>query len=252
MSVGDRRNSFRRAVLLFPLFLSFAASPLAAATSGLDLAWDDCGSFGTGQKSFACGGGSARLVLVASAISGVDLPRLCGQYSILHVEASSSTLPAWWQLSAGGCRGGTPSAIHSDFDFTSGGGCADPWSGAAMGGMAYEAGFGGAARARIQVVCAIAGDTRISGSDEYAFFKIAIATGKTEACGGCTEGACIVLDSIELDQPKGVGDHVLTTPILQRAVQWQGGTTASTTTACPGAAVQTAKTWGGLKSLYRH
>ena len=252
MSVGGRGTSFRHAALLVPLCLALAASPLAAATSGIDLAWDDCGSFGTGQKSFACGGGSARLVLVASAIAGVDLPRLCGQYSVLHVEASSGALPAWWRLSADGCRGGSPSPIRSDFDFTSGSGCADPWGGVAMGGMQYDAGFGGAGRARIQVACAIAGDTRISGSDEYAIFRISIATGRSETCGGCTEGACIVLDSIELDQPKGVGDHTLTTPILQRAVQWQGGATATSDAACAGAVVQTAKTWGGLKSLYRH
>lgn len=251
MSVGNRRKSFRRAALLFPLFLALAVSPLAAATSGINLSWDDCGSFGTAQKSFACNGGSPRLALVASAIAGVALPRLCGQYSILTVQASSGALPSWWQLSTGGCREGSPAPIRSDFDFTGGSGCADPWNGAAMGGMDYRAGYGGADRARLQVLCAIAGDTRISGTDEYAIFRITISTARSEACGGCAEGACIVLDSIELDQLKGFGDYTLTTPIVRTFVQWQGGAHATSSDGvCSGAVVQTAKTWGGLKSLY--
>jgi hypothetical protein len=249
MSVGDRGSSIRRAALLFPLFLALTASSLHAATAGIDLSWDDCGALGTSQKTFACNGGAARLVLVASAIAGVTLPKLCAEYSILEVQ-SAGTLSSWWQLSAGGCRGGSPSPIHADFDFTSGGGCSDPWSGGAFGGMDYAAGYGGAGKARIQTACAIPGSTSISGSDEYAVFRISISTARSDACGGCSEGVCLVLDSIELDQPKGVGDFVLTTPIVRNFVQWQGGVPAHSGGACSGAMVQTAKTWGGLKSLY--
>lgn len=251
MSAGDRRSTIRRAALLFPLLLALTSSSLHAATAGIDLAWDDCGAFGTSQKTFACNGGAARLVLVASAVAGVPLRQLVGQYSILEVQSSGSTLSPWWQLSARGCRGGTPSPIHADFDFTAGSGCSDPWSGGAFGGMDYAAGYGGAGKARIQTLCAIPGSTSISGSDEYAFFRISIATTRSDACGGCAEGVCIVLVSIELDQLKGVGDYTLTTPIVRNYVQWQGGATApGAGGTCAGAVVQTAKTWGGLKSLY--
>src|SRR5262245_43699784 len=201
MSVASRSPALRVALLF--AFLVALAPRAGAATGGIDLSWDDCGSFGTAQKSFACNGGSARLVLVASAVAGVPLPQLCGEYSILEVQASTSTLSPWWQLSSGGCRGGTPSAIHADFDFTAGGTCADPWSGGAFGGMDYGASYGGPNKARIQVACAIAGSTPITGSDEYAIFRISIATTRSEACGGCADGVCLALASIELDQPKG-------------------------------------------------
>ena len=249
MSVGERRTMKYRAALLFPLFLALAGPHAFAA--GIDLSWDDCGAFGASQKSFACNGGAARVVIVGSAIAGVALPKLVGQYSILELQSSAGTLSPWWQLSSGGCRGTTPSSIRSDFDFTAGGGCADPWSGSALGGLDYEAGYGGAARARIRTLCAIPGSTSISASDEYAFFKISISTARSDACGGCADGACIVFDSLELDQVKGMGDYTLTTPILRNFVQWQAGSaSAGSGGACAGAVVQTSKTWGGLKSLY--
>jgi hypothetical protein len=248
MSVGDSRTSIHALALLLLI-----ACPLRAraGSGGIDLSWDDCGAFGALQKTFACGGSSGRFVIVASAIAGTAMPKLVGHTAVLQVQASGSVLPAWWQLGAGGCRSGTPSAILADFDFTAGGGCADPWGGSAMGGLSYEASYGGANRARIRTVCAIPGSTSISGTDEYAFFKLSIATAGSGSCGGCSEGACIVLDSIELDQTKGAGDYTLTTPISRNWVQWQSGARPADSSGgvCAGA-VQTAKTWGGLKSLY--
>ena len=248
MSVGDRTTSIRRAARLVPLLLALAGSP--ATSAGIDLSWDDCGAFGVPQKSFACNGGAARVVLVGSAIAGVALPKLVGQYSILELQSSTGTLSPWWQLSSGGCRGTTPSSIRADFDFTAGGGCADPWSGGALGGLNYEAGYGGGNKARIRTLCAIPGSTSISASEEYVFFRISISAARSDACGGCADGACIVFDSLELDQVKGVGDYTFTTPLVRNAVQWQSGSGASAGSACAGAVVQTAKTWGGLKSMY--
>src|SRR5262249_39446124 len=237
MFAGERRKPLRRAALLFPLLAGLAASPARAAGGRIDLSWVGCGAFGASQKTFACSGGSQRLVLVGSAIAGVSLPKLVGQYSILELQSNASTLSPWWQLSAGGCRGASPSLIHADFDFTSGTGCVDPWSGGAIGGVDYEAGYGGGHQARPPTRWRIPGSTSISATEEYAFFKIAISAARSEACGGCADGACIVLESIELDQVRETGDYTLTTPILRNSVQWQSGSSSGTSSACAGALV---------------
>ena len=252
MSVGDRRGSIRRIALLFPLFACLVASEANAAGSGINLSWDDCGAFGAAQKTFSCSGAaSSRVVLVASAIAGLPMPKLVAQYAVLEVQASSNALSPWWQLSSGGCRGASPSPLRADFDFTSGGSCVDPWSGGAVGGLSFDSGYGGADRARIRIICAIPASTSITGSDEYAYFKLALSNARGESCAGCSDGVCIALDSIELDQTKGTGDFVLTTPIARSFVQWQSGArSTSHGGACSGAVVQSSTTWGGLKSMY--
>ena len=72
----------------------------------------------------------------------------------------------------------------------------------------------------------------------------------TSSCAGCTDGACIVLNSIQLTQPIGVGDYTISNPILRNWVQWQGGAT-TITGGCPLATPTRSTTWGSVKSLYR-
>ncbi len=252
MSAGSHVAPIRRLTLLVALFASLGPSSSRAA-GGIDLSWADCGSFGAAAKTFACDREGERLVIVGSAIAGVTMPQLNGQYSILELQSNASTLPAWWQLSTSGCRATSPSSITSDFDFTSGGSCADPWQGSAMGGIDYQSGFGGSNRARIRTICAIATPTAISATEEYSFFKIRISTNRTtgpSGCTGCNEGACIVFDSIQLTQPAGVGDVTITDSILRNSVQWQSAGPSGGAGICPGASLQTVKTWGGVKQMY--
>ena len=249
MSVGDPQTVTTR-IALFLLLFAVPHAALAGSSGGINLAWNDCGATGATQKSFACSG-CGRMVLVASAIAGAAMPKLNGQTAVLEVQTSSGALPGWWQLSGSGCRAGSPSLITADFNFTSGGACADPWGGAAMGGLDYA--IDGSGRARIRTICAIAGSTSISGNDEYGFFKVSISTARSETCGGCADGVCIAFDSILLSQPPGMGDRVITTAIDRNWVQWQGGSSppGAGTGVCSAATAQTAKSWGGLKSLYR-
>jgi len=251
MSAGSRFASLRGFALLLALVASLGPSS-ARAAAGINLSWADCGAFGATSKTFACDRDAERLLIVGSAIAGQNLPQLVGQYSILELQTNAVSLPPWWQLASSGCRATSPPVITADFDFTSGSSCSDPWQGSALGGIDYENGFGGSNRARIRTICAIAEPISISGTEEYAYFRIRISTSRTtgaSGCSGCSEGACIVFASIQLDQAVGVGDYTITDSISRNYVQWQSGASGAASI-CPAASLQTVKTWGGVKQMY--
>ncbi len=238
--------AFRRALLAAIAILPFASR--AFAQGGINLSWSDCGSFGQAIRVFSCDSNIGQQVLVASAVPGVDLPQLVGMESeiIVATGLGDPALSAWWQLASGGCR---PVAISTSFDFTSNGSsCLDPWNGQAQGAMLYEQNYGGANRARIRTICALSGTTAVDATDEYDLFHVTITNAKSTgsgACAGCGQMACLLLNSIKLDRPVGVGDVFLTAPLFRNFVIWQpvAGT-------CFGDPVRRT-TWGSVKSLYR-
>jgi len=227
---------------------------VASAQSGINLSWNDCGTFGLLQKNFACNSNTAAShVMYASAITGVDMPQLNGQAGGLDMQTNQASLSNWWQFNTGGCRFNSPSYLSANFDFTSASGnCFDPWLGGAAGGISFTPGFNGPNRARIRTVCAIPGSTAIDGVSEYYFFKVGIGNARTTglgSCAGCLDGACIVLNSIQVTQPAGVGDYTLTLPITRNYIQWQAG--GNIGGECPAATPTRSATWGSVKSLYR-
>jgi hypothetical protein len=121
------------------------------------------------------------------------------------------------------------------------------------GGLDYTPNFNGVPnRARIRTICAIPGSTSINGTDEYYFFKVSINNTRSTgngSCAGCSDGACIVLNSIQVTQTAGVGDYTLTNPLTPQHIQWQGG--GNIGGQCPAATPARSATWGSVKSLYR-
>ena len=237
-------------ILLLAAALLVVGFATAQAQGGIDLSWNDCGSFGVGNKSFTCASNTLTgAILFASAVAPVPMNQLVGQESEIILQTNTATLSPWWHLESGGCRGTT--AVASGFDFTSGPfSCLDPWSGQAAGGMNYEPNYGAPNRARLRTVCAIPGSTAITDSDEYYFFKVTLLGAKTvgnNSCAGCTDGVCIVLNSIKLVQVAGVGDYVVTNPIVRQHVTWQGGMFFF----CPAGDPVQNRTWGSVKSMYR-
>ena len=90
-----------------------------------------------------------------------------------------------------------------------------------------------------------------AGTEVYSF-KAIIDDAKTTglgACGGCTGGACIVLQSIRLLQPVGVGDFLLTNPAASQYVVWQGW--SDPRVQCPAVTPARTRTWGAIKAIYR-
>ena len=99
----------------------------------------------------------------------------------------------------------------------------------------------------------IPGSTSITGTDEYYFFRVGISNARSTgngSCAGCTDGACIVFNSIQVTQPAGVGDYTISNPLVRNFVQWQGGG-GSVAGGCPASVPTRQQTWGSVKSLYR-
>ncbi len=71
------------------------------------------------------------------------------------------------------------------------------------------------------------------------------------SCTGCTAGACIVLNSIKINQPVDApgGSPTLSAPAMRNWVTWLGGLGAGTN--CFLATPARNRTWGSIQSLYR-
>ena len=85
------------------------------------------------------------------------------------------------------------------------------------------------------------------GVEAYCF-KLTIDHAKTigaDACAGCLEGVCVVLNEIKLNENQP-WERVITNPLSRNYVTWQGGIPD-----CPGATPVRNTTWGRVKSLYR-
>jgi len=170
--------------------------------------------------------------------------------AVLDLQTSGATLPDWWQFkNSGTCR---QTALSASADFATGpDGCPDPWNGAANAGIAqYQVGFGGPNRARILAAAlSMFGDCFVipAGTEQMAFKLILsnVSTVGAGSCGGCADGACIVLNSMYLAQCNGPNFN-LTMPLSRNFVTWQGGIPD-----CPAATPAQNRTWGALKTLYR-
>ena len=234
-------------LLLAGALLTITAS--IASAQGLNLAWNDCG--GPVNKTFACNSNSGTSILTGSYYAPNGVNQLSGNEVVLDLQSAGATLPAWWNVRGSGqCRNGALTAnvgqiTTCDNDF---------WAGNGAGGIgAYTIGFGGPNRARLVMAFAVPFDfvgPVPAGVETYAF-TVQVNNSKTVgtgACAGCNEAVCLVLNSINLTQPVGVGDFKLTTPALGNFVAWQGGAVAG---GCPGSVPTKNATWGSVKSLYR-
>jgi len=226
-----------------------------ASASGLNLGWSDCPT-GAGYKldnNFACNTNTgAANILVGSYFPPAGLNAVNGNEMVLDLQTDQTALSPWWTMGSGGCVGrtGTPT---SNFDFTGGpSSCTDYWAGNASGGVNYYAGFSGANRARIIAICAIAENLAgpLDAATEYYSFKANISNARTvgsPSCAGCTDKACIVLNSIKITQnTTETSNPTVTAQATANFVTWRGGLTPD----CQ--ATPTKKsTWGSVKALYR-
>jgi hypothetical protein len=221
-----------------------------ASAGGINLSWTDCGAFGAAQRNFACAANTGANTMVGSAISPVEIPEMVAMAAVLDLQTNQAALTPWWNFDVG-CRAG---ALTADYNFLSAtGNCGDIWTGLATGGSNYISGFGSANRGRIRLVCAVAAPIAVDNVTENYYFKVTYTNTKTTgtgACAGCTDGACIVFNSIELDQQPGLGNTEISNPIDRQHILWQAGG-AGVTGGCPAATPTRNSTWGSVKSLYR-
>ena len=169
---------------------------------------------------------------------------------VLDIQGTNAVMPAWWDFkNTGSCR---TTALSISFDGTTstGGSCADYWAGQGAGGIgAYQ--VMSPNRRRVVAVGAVPPNAAgpIDADAEYFSFRLGISNVKTTgtgSCAGCLEPICIVLNSINITQPVGVGDFRLGNSANSNFVTWQG-----TVAGCPAAVPTQGRTWGQVKALYR-
>jgi hypothetical protein len=235
--------------IVFTLLLAaLAAAP--AHAGGINLSWDDCGTFGQPNRNFACDSNTGTNTLVASYEPLVTIPDCVGSEVVMDVQTAAA-IPPWWQMfNAGTCR---QSALTTDISFAGMTNCTDFWLGktSAGGGVgAYTIGFGSVPnRARVFVAWAVPNTDAapVSPGTQYYAARVNISNAKTVgagSCGSCGVPACISLVQITLDR---VSSNEPISAIRDRAfVTWQGGNAGG----CFIVPV-VRQTWGGIKTLYR-
>ena len=234
---------------------ALAAAP-ALADEGLGLAWDECRS-GSGfvNQAFACDNNTSFLELIVSFQPAADVTDVIGIEAVVDVQHAAPALPDWWSMTSTGCRAGE---LFASADFTTFGGCVDPWAGAGSAEVqGYDVGAprGGANQARIKAVAGVLpADARtLLASHIYYGVRIRFRTGKTSggtACAGCLQAACLVLNGVVIRRlPGSPGGDVTITGVgagNPNWVTWRGGAGAECTLVPARRA-----TWGAIKTLYR-
>jgi len=223
-----------------------------ASAAGVNLSWDDCGTFGTATKTFACNSNSgAGFTMYSSFIAPSGINELEAFQAQVDITTAQAVLPAWWSHGASQCRGGT--ALSASLDFTTSTfNCQDFWAGLAASAYAYDVGFGTPNRARMIIQGAIPFDNRAPIDDVTETYGCKVTINRTKStgvgsCAGCAEPACIVLNEIQLFQPAAVGnDPRISVPLSSNFVTWQ-----SLPGGCPASTPTRNTTWGQVKSLYR-
>jgi len=231
-----------------------AMTATMAVADGINMSYNDCNAFGRHAKTSACASNKgAAMLLVPSFIPGPGINRFVGIDAFIDVQVAGATLDDWWKHGTGQCRGTTASFIS--LDFTTGPfNCADPWAGQGAPASLWTPGFGGANRARLRFQGSAPYDpanlVALTDSVEYYAAKVSIKNLKTTgtgSCAGCADGACIVLQSIQLFQGEGTDPSpLITTPAPRNFVTWQGSVAG-----CPGVVPTKNATWDKLKSLGR-
>ena len=229
-----------------------ASMTRSASAAGVDLAWDDCGVYGTMLKTFSCNSNvGLPFMLYGSFVPPPDIDQFVGIAAQVDICTMTSSFVDWWAHGTGYCRG--TNALFTSFDFTAGPfNCADPYLGQAAGGFAYDVSFGDVDRARMRIQCAVPFDQRapVDPNTEYYAFQVRISRSQSTgdgSCAGCSTPACIILNDIQLFQPPEAGnDPVLTNPVNDYHVNWQ-----ATVPNCPFIVSVSNASWGRLKNLYR-
>lgn len=245
-------------VLLLACMALVLAAPTAMA--GVNLNWFECFNAGGVEDlaAPACNSnfGAAYGPMIGSVKPLQAVPNFIGMEAVVDLQNETGVLTDWWDMSAAGCR---PTGVSVAFDnaITGPFGCivgsageGDPYLGSASGGAIYNSGFGGPNRARINIVAAVSSTVLPvdpATAPEWYMFKLSFGRANTLACAGCTTPTCIVLNSVLLAQPAGVGDFLEASPADRQHVTWNGGGT----TECPGATPTKSSSWGEIKSLYR-
>lgn len=264
----------KKTLLICGVLLAFAVPAFAQPWSpGVDLHWTDCVlSGGVTDMANTCTANTGTVgAITCSFVPPGLLPLYEANLCLLDLQTSAATLSPWWHMETGGCpnRVGriTTSASWSNTA------CQDFWQLGATTAILYTTPSPGLLTPNSARIKAVAGVAEASAGPVdnidnttvpptplmwYAL-NVNIAKNGTlpaSVCGGCLDGACIVLNEMFLSQPAPVPDVHLSIPSgapgSANYVTYRGGA-ATHGGQCPGdPPTPTHKTtWGSVKSLYR-
>lgn len=242
----------------YVLAILVACGAPAAHADGINLSWDDCGTFGQPVKTFACNFNFGSNMLVASVVPPAPLPQFNALEAIVDIVAGTASISPWWDFGSTGCRPRQVVFDNCSSCYPALINCAELWLGmGAATAVYYTGGFGAPNVARVRALLFVADPIAVTDLVESYAFQMNVRRAKTVgegSCPGCLDGACIVLQSIKLMQLGGAGDYLVTTPLNRTDAYWQCPGLLSTepgpcTVSCPVPA--RSRTWGGIKSLYR-
>jgi len=214
----------------------------------IDLSWNDCvlGAYSVDMAN-ACTSNAGSMTMYAAFAPPGTIAAFLATSAVIDLQTSAATLSPWWHLESSGCRN---TSLTMNMDFRSGPfACGDPWKGNASGGFDYSLPNG----ARIRVAVALPSDqsSLVDNSKIWYAFSLAIDNAKSVgagSCAGCQDGACIVLNQMNLVTYAPAPDVVLTSG-PQQYVTYRVGAGAGPI--CPQATPTRHGTWGSIKSLYR-
>ena len=265
-AAGCRPAAVFRALMAVLVPLVLVAGPGARAAwagEGLYLTWNDCyQGGGASNLSFACDTDLGENDLYVAFTMPQAANNVLAVEIVIDIQHSALTLPDWWRLDPNGCRWDMMNAtLDASAIFPGKTACSNMWFGAATPAIAQVADYipgqpgGAASQARIKVTASVLPpDARtLDATSMYYAVRVILKNTKTVAptgCAGCSEPACLVLNSILIGRLAGStgGDYFLQTPGPGDAnwARWQGGGGAN----CQSVPVRS-RAWGQLKGLYR-
>jgi hypothetical protein len=234
---------------------ALAARP-AAAAEGLYLTWNDCyqGPTAVSNMAFACSSNIGSNELFCAFTMPQAAANVVAVEIVIDIQHSDAALPDWWRLDA--CRTGEITAFANPGARNA---CVNMWQGtpaiAGIQGYLPTQPRGAGSQARIKVAASVLPQDAVSvdGTSMYYAARIVISNAKTvgtPSCAGCSQPACLVLNSILVGRVPGSpgGDYFLQTPGVGDSnwARWQGGLGAD----CAAVPVRNVA-WGQVKSLYR-
>ena len=227
-----------------------------AMAQGVNLYLNDCGagsSVHTVTNACTSNSGIAFVAYGSCVVPRVTKQAFIGTMNVIDIQTSAATIPDWWR--ADDCRA-TGFALVTDA--TLGGSCPTIWDRVPpAGNNIFALPFvGGSARVRFLLGVVLysydAYDLVGDGTTELSVFKWIVLNQKSVgagACGGCSTGACIVLNDVQI---QGLYDHTvadfidITNPLGSNSITYNTGAPV-----CAGSTPTQNRTWGALKSLYR-
>jgi len=242
-------------ILTLSAALMLCASMAMAAGVGLYIG-TDCGTASqVATTTCTTNSGTAFVLTGTAVVPAVTKLRFVGTVGILDVTTALATIPDWWRGDA--CRGTAPFSLTTDGTLSNTNCASTFWDAAAPAGNNIQfQNYGAKERFVLGAVLYPSDAYDFAGDDatELINFRFTMLKSKTTgagSCAGCSQGACVVLNEIQLQGQLDASenDYIHITNALggRNWIAFQ----STGVPPCPGSTPTQNHTWGSVKALYR-